>query len=186
MALREAAALAQTQRLLLIIDEFPYAAQSEPALPSLLQNSWDHVFKTTQVVLVLAGSQVGMMIDSLSYHAPLYGRTTAQLFLPDVVGRHWSSDVEIDVVAINWRQRQLLLGECKWGVDEVGSAVIESLVMQRSPRVLAKLKAEGWQTHFVFFARTGFTEPARQVAATVNARLVDLATLDADLSRSIG
>lgn len=386
MALREAAALAQNQRLILIIDEFPYAAQSEHALPSLLQNAWDHAFKTTQVVLVLAGSQVGMMIDALSYHAPLYGRTTAQLslkplpfralsqffprynaeqrvalyailggipaylekfrddrslaanvreqilsptsifqqealfllqdevrevnnylaviraigegahtldditlqaglaknhtstylarlqeltfvqrqtpvtlpknkrttqgryvlddaflrfyfrflapnrilleqglsnrlweliseglrsfigqtafeeicrtwtleqaitghlpFIPDLVGRHWSGDVEIDVVAINWRQHQILLGECKWGVDAVGRDVIESLVDVRAPRVLAKLAGEGWQTHFVFFARSGFTEAARAYAATVGARLLDLPTIDADLSRS--
>ena len=79
MALREAAALAQSQRLILIIDEFPYAAQSEHALPSLLQNAWDHAFKTTEVVLVLAVSPIGLMVDALSYHAPLYGRTTAQL-----------------------------------------------------------------------------------------------------------
>ena len=384
MALREAAALAQNQRLILIMDEFPYAAQSEHALPSLLQNAWDHFFKTTQVVLVLAGSQIGMMVDALSYHAPLYGRTTAQLplkplpfrslsqffphynaeqrvaiyailggipaylekfrddvslaanvrqqilsptsifqqeaffllqdevrevsnylaiiraigegahsldeiallsgiarnhastylvrlqeltfvqrqipatlpknkrttqgryvlddaflrfyfrflapnrilleqglsnrlwdligeslrafvgqtafeeicrtwtleqaiagrlpFLPDMVGRHWSGDVEIDVVAINWQQRQLLLGECKWGADLVGRDVIESLVHARAARVLAKLEGEGWQTHFVFFARIGFSDAARSLAAEVGAWLVDLATIDADLS----
>ena len=386
MALREAAALAQEQRLILIIDEFPYAAQAEHALPSLLQNAWDHAFKTTQIVLVLAGSQVGMMIDALSYHAPLYGRATAQLplkplpfralsqffphtsaeqrvaiyailggipaylekfrddlslaanvrdqilsptsifqqealfllqdevrdvnnylaviraigegahtldevtlysglaknhastylarlqeltfvqrqvpatlpkdkrttqgryvledaflrfyfrflapnrilleqglsnrlweliseglrafvgqtafeeicrtwtleqaiagqlpFLPDLVGRHWSNDVEIDVVAINWRQRQLLLGECKWGVDEVGRDVIENLVHERAQRVLARLGREGWQTHFVFFARSGFTAAAHAAAASAGARLLDLATIDADLSRT--
>ena len=30
-------------------------------------------------------------------------------FLPDEVGRHWSSDSEIDVVAIHWTERKLLL-----------------------------------------------------------------------------
>jgi len=67
--------------MILVMDEFPYVAQSEGALPSLLQNAWDHDFKSTQAVLVVAGSQVGMMIDLLGYHAPLYGRMTAQLNL---------------------------------------------------------------------------------------------------------
>jgi AAA+ ATPase superfamily predicted ATPase len=82
MALREAAALGKEQRIILIMDEFPYVVQSENALPSLLQNAWDHAFKPTQTVLVLAGSQIGMMIDLLGYQAPLYGRMTAQLPLP--------------------------------------------------------------------------------------------------------
>jgi len=382
MALREAAALGKDTRLILLVDEFPYAAQSESALPSLLQNAWDHAFKPTQTVLVLAGSQVGMMVDLLSYHAPLYGRMTAQLalkplpfralaqffprytaaervavyailggipaylekfsdhvslaanvreqilsvtsifqneplfllqdevrevtnylaviraigegahtldaitlmsglpknhvstylarlqelafvrrevpatippgkrttrgrhvladaylrfyfrfiapnralleqgllnrlwqligeglrafvgqtafeeicrtwtleqaaagrlpFLPDAVGRHWSPDSEIDVVAINWRERQVLLGECKWGTDAVRRDVVRSLIEERGPRVLARLEGE-WQTHYAFFARAGFTDAAREEAARVGATMVDLAQLDGEL-----
>jgi AAA+ ATPase superfamily predicted ATPase len=81
MALREVASLAKDNRLILLLDEFTYAVQSESALPSLLQNAWDHVFRSTQIMLVLAGSHVGMMLDLLSYQAPLYGRMTAQLLL---------------------------------------------------------------------------------------------------------
>lgn len=386
MALREAATLAQAERLLLIIDEFPYLAEADPALPSLLQNAWDHAFKTTQVVLILAGSQVGMMVDMLGYRAPLYGRATAQLalkplpfraisqffpryspeqcvaiyamlggipaylekfsdsvtlaanvreqilsltsifqhepmfllqdevrepanylaviraigegahsldditvqsglaknhvstylarlqeltfverqvpatlprgkrttqgryvltdaylrfyfrflaphrilleqglqarlweliseglrafvgqtafeeicrtwvieqattgnlpFLPDVVGRHWAPDCEIDVVAIHWTQRKLLLGECKWGAPDVGLDVVRSLIEERSPRVLARLEGANWEVHFLFFARSGFTEAARQYAATAGARLLTLDVINADLKKS--
>jgi len=382
MALREAAALGKDNRLILLLDEFPYAAQSESALPSLLQNAWDHAFKPTQTVLVLTGSQVGMMVDLLGYHAPLYGRMTAQLalkplpfralaqffprytaaervavyailggipaylekfsdrvslatnvrqqilsvtsifqneplfllqdevrevtnylaviraigegahtlgaitltlglaknhastylarlqdlafvrrevpatippgkrttrgryvladaylrfyfrfiapnralleqgllnrlweligeglrafvgqtafeevcrtwtleqaaagrlpFLPDAVGRHWSPDGEIDVAAINWRERQVLLGECKWGTDAVGRDVVRSLVEERGPRVLARLEGK-WQTHYAFFARAGFTDAAGKEAAQVGATMVDLARLDREL-----
>ncbi len=77
MAFRELAALCQEQRLIVIIDEFPYAVQSEQGLTSYLQNSWDHLLKQTQIVLVLAGSQIGMMVDMMGYQAPLYGRMTA-------------------------------------------------------------------------------------------------------------
>lgn len=382
MALREAAALGRDGRMILVLDEFPYAVQSESALPSLLQNAWDHHFKHTQVVLVLAGSQVGMMIDLLGYHAPLYGRMTAQLdlkplpfralaqfyphytaaervaiyailggipayletfsdnlslsenvreqifsvlsvfrnealfllqdevrevnsylaviraigggahtldmitmasglpknhvstylarlqdltfvrrevpvtvppgrrttqgryvladaylrfyfrfiapnralleqglynrlweliseemrsfaggtafeelcrtwtiqqaaagklsFLPDTVGRHWSPDCEIDVAAINWRERQILLGECKWGTDPVGRNVIRDLVEQRGPRVLKRLEGE-WRAHYILFARAGFTDAAREEAAQAGAVMIDLAQIDRDL-----
>jgi AAA+ ATPase superfamily predicted ATPase len=387
MAFREAAALGQDRQTILVMDEFPYAAQSESALPSLLQNAWDHAFKPTQTALVLAGSQVGMMIDLLGYHAPLYGRMTAQLdlkplpfralaqfyprystaervavyailggipaylekfddrlslsqnvreqifsissifqnealfllqdevrevsnylaviraigegahtldaiakscglaknhvstylarlqdlafvrrevpvtvppgkrttqgryvlsdaylrfyfrfvapnqvlveqgllnrlwrliseemrafvgmtafeeicrtwtlqqaasagqpgsalpFIPDAVGRHWSPDCEIDVAAINWRARQVLLGECKWGVHPVGRDVIRDLIEERGPRVLERLEGD-WQAHYVFFARAGFTDAAREDAARLGATLVDLARLDRDL-----
>ncbi len=36
-------------------------------------------------------------------------------FPPEIVGSHWSKDVQVDVVALNWREQAILLGECKWG-----------------------------------------------------------------------
>jgi len=80
-AMQEVANLAEAQQLILIVDEFPYLTEANPAIPSILQNSWDHLLKESQIVLVLAGSQIGMMVDMLSYRAPLYGRATAQLGL---------------------------------------------------------------------------------------------------------
>jgi len=49
-------------------------------------------------------------------------------FLPEVVGSHWAKNAQIDVVAINWRAKMILLGECKWGSKAVGPAVIQKLV----------------------------------------------------------
>ena len=65
--------------VVLIMDEFSYAAESDPALPSNLQAAWDHLFKTRNAALVLAGSHIGLMVDLMGYEAPLYGRFTAQL-----------------------------------------------------------------------------------------------------------
>jgi AAA+ ATPase superfamily predicted ATPase len=79
-ALRFAGELAADQRLLLIIDEFPYAARADPSLPSILQNVWDHRLKETALFLALTGSHIGMMENTLlSYRAPLYGRATGVL-----------------------------------------------------------------------------------------------------------
>lgn len=382
MALREVAYLAQNGRFVLILDEFTYAVQSEPALPSLLQNAWDHLFKSTQLVLVLAGSQVGMMVDLLGYQAPLYGRITAQLalkplpfralaqffphytteervavyailggipaylekfsdayslahnireqilaptsvfqnepffllqdevrevtnylaiiraigegahtldaitllaglpknhvstylarlqeltfvqrelpvthppdkattrgryiladaylrfyfrflapnrllleqglqnrlwelirdglrafvgqtafeeicrtwtmqqaatgrlpFLPDAVGRHWGREAEIDVVAINRHKRQLLLGECKWGVEDISQEVVRSLVEVRGPKVIAQLEGE-WSVQYAFFARTGFTPSALAEAKSVGAVTINSNQLEQEL-----
>ncbi|MEM7537553.1 MAG: ATP-binding protein [Chloroflexota bacterium] len=368
-------------RLILIFDEFPYAVESDPALPSHVQAAWDHQVKDKSVMLLLSGSHIGMMVDLLNAQAPLYGRTTAQFpvdplpfgaltdffptyaadervatyavlggipaylerfdpainlsanirrhlfqrtgmfrseptilisdlvreprtyeailraiaqghhvpsaiatasginaanlspylrrlrrlglverripatipraeresttrsryhlrdsylrfffrfiepnlemieqgsvdllwqriseqfrafvggtvfeelcrawvliqarkgqlpFLPELVGSHWARDAQIDVVAINWRDKAILLGECKWSGEPVGLPVIRKLVTQ----VDKVVPDDSWTVYYAFFARAGFTEPARAEAQTHQAMLVDLATLDRDL-----
>ena len=379
------------QPVILIIDEFSYAAESDPSLPSHLQAAWDHLFKERQLTIVLAGSHIGIMVEQMSYNAPLYGRFTAQLsvtplafpaladFLPnytaaervavyavvggvpayleqfdpaqglsanlkglfmrrtglfrsepfillgdvvrretqtyeavlraialgqrtpsdigamldrtggylspylknlealhlverrvpatvprdqrqtsrnsryhladpylrfyfrfiapnldlveqelsdvlwerigdqfrafigatafedlcrewvlvqararrlpltpETVGSHWAPDAQVDVVAINWHDRTLLLGECKWGVQPVDRGVIRELV-DKTPKVVPAAGGSdtAWQVHYAYFARAGFTEAARAEAETLGARLVDLETLDADLRRGL-
>jgi len=61
-------------RHIIIIDEFPYAISSEPSLPSVIQNAWDHHLKHSNLVLALCGSQIGMMVDLYSSDAPLFQR----------------------------------------------------------------------------------------------------------------
>lgn len=380
--LETAAHLIGDQPAILMMDEFSYAAESDPSLPSNLQAAWDHLFKNRALTIVLAGSHIGMMVEQMGYNAPLYGRFTAQLpvnplafaalcdflpcytaaervavyavaggipaylerfsdaegvganlkrlfmqrigmfhgepllmisdvirretqtyeailkaiaagqrtpqeignalglassylspylrqleslrlverrlpatvpreqratsrnsryhladsylrfyfrfiapnldlveqemtdllwerigeefrafvgatafedlcrewvlvkararqlsFVPEVVGSHWATDAQVDVVALNWRERAILIGECKWGADPVGRSVIRELI-DKTPRVLP---SEGWQAQYVFFARAGFTDAARAEADAAGAMLVDLDKLDADL-----
>jgi AAA+ ATPase superfamily predicted ATPase len=59
--------------VIVILDEFSYAAESDASLPSHLQAAWDHLWKNKSIVLAIAGSHIGMMVDMLGYHAPLYG-----------------------------------------------------------------------------------------------------------------
>ncbi|MFN8489601.1 MAG: ATP-binding protein [Caldilineaceae bacterium] len=388
-AFDQVAKLASSQRLIVILDEFPYAVESEPALPSLLQNAWDHQLKQTKVLVVLCGSHVGMMDELMLYHAPLFGRLVGPLrvgplpyhaltqffpkysaaervavwallggvpaylerfdgeqslganvrrhifratglfrtepehllheavrepqnyiaillaiaagahrvtdialqaglngkqidpylarlsqlgivqrevpvtvpkaqqptsrfgryiladqylrfyfrfiwpnqglleqglhdrlweliseqlrayvgqvafeelsrawvlaqaragqlpFLPEQVGAHWGANVQVDVAAINWRERRLLLGECKWGAEPVGHNVIHELLDEKTPKVREVLPDGGadWTIDYLFFARNGFTEAAQVAAQTANATLVDLLTLDQGLQR---
>lgn len=99
---------------------------------------------------------------------------------PEVVGSHWSADVQLDVVAINWHDKTILLGECKWGVRAVGRSVIRELI-EKTPKVVP---GEEWQVYYTYFARAGFTDAAREEAQKGNTLLVDLETLDKDLRSS--
>ncbi len=73
---------AEGERLLVVLDEFPYLCEAQAALPSLLQRFWDLQGRHTQLFLVLCGSQVSFMErELLAQRAPLYGRRTAQLQL---------------------------------------------------------------------------------------------------------
>lgn len=71
--------LARDQRFVIVLDEFPYLLQAEPAAASQLQNIWDAELRRTKVLLVLCGSQVSVMEgDVLGHRSPLYGRRTGQ------------------------------------------------------------------------------------------------------------
>jgi len=73
---------AQTERLIVVLDEFPYLVSAHPPLASILQRVWDQTLKNSQVMLILCGSYIGMMEETvLGYQAPLYGRLTAQYLL---------------------------------------------------------------------------------------------------------
>lgn len=65
-----------------VFDEFPYAAEADRALPSLLQVAIDHGFKNTPVMIILSGSNQGFMeSEVLGSKSPLFGRRTAQIRL---------------------------------------------------------------------------------------------------------
>lgn len=71
--------LAKKERVILVLDEYPYLAKSEPAISSLLQSFLDHEFKDSKLFLILCGSSMSFMENQvLGYQSPLYGRRTGQ------------------------------------------------------------------------------------------------------------
>ncbi|MDR1193483.1 MAG: ATP-binding protein [Peptococcaceae bacterium] len=71
---------ARRQRFILAFDEFPYAANENRALRSILQNAIDHRMKDTGLFLILCGSQISFMENEvLGYKSPLFGRRTARI-----------------------------------------------------------------------------------------------------------
>lgn len=49
------------QRVLLVIDEFPYMVNGNPSIPSILQNIWAFNLKESQLMLILCGSSMAFM-----------------------------------------------------------------------------------------------------------------------------
>ena len=73
------AEIAKTERVILVIDEYPYLAKAEKSVSSLLQQYIDNIFKQTKLFIVLCGSSMSFMEKQvLGYQSPLYGRRTAQ------------------------------------------------------------------------------------------------------------
>lgn len=71
---------ARANRFILAIDEFPYAAEANRSLKSILQNSIDHQLKNTNIFIILCGSQISFMENEvLGYKSPLFGRRTSQM-----------------------------------------------------------------------------------------------------------
>lgn len=81
-ALTAITALAQKEKLVLVIDEYPYLAKAYPGISSLLQVIMDHTWQAMNLFVILCGSSMSFMERQvLGYKSPLYGRRTAQLKL---------------------------------------------------------------------------------------------------------
>ncbi len=80
--LRYIITLAEKDRIVLVLDEFPYLCSSDPALPSVLQRIWDEKGKDSKLYLILCGSFISFMErEVLGHKSPLYGRRTGQLLV---------------------------------------------------------------------------------------------------------
>ena len=79
-ALESVFRVAKSQRVILVIDEYPYVAHAAKSLASTLQLLIDKHHADSKLFLILCGSSMSYMEDQvLAYKAPLYGRRTAQL-----------------------------------------------------------------------------------------------------------
>lgn len=72
--------LAEEERIILAIDEYPYVARASKSLASTLQMLIDKYKDESKMMLILCGSSMSYMEDQvLAYKSPLYGRRTAQM-----------------------------------------------------------------------------------------------------------
>ena len=82
------------------------------------------------------------------------------------IGRWWNKTDEIDIMAVDYRQTQLLLGECKYKHRPVDVKDLKHF--------LGKKVAQDKRLYYYFFSKAGYTEQAVAYAAEKGIKLVSL------------
>lgn len=79
-AFEEVYETAKKERIVLVMDEYPYLANGYPAISSILSKWIDRKFLDTKLYMILCGSSLSFMEEQvLGYQSPLYGRRTIQM-----------------------------------------------------------------------------------------------------------
>lgn len=96
------------------------------------------------------------------------------------VGSWWYKQDELDVVAIDEEENEILLGECKWTGNPVGADVLEDL---RETSQKVRWRDGNRKEKYAIFSRSGFTEAVEEAAdGSADLLLYDLAELESALS----
>lgn len=67
---------------LLVLDEYQYLCEADPAFSTYLQKWWDEHWRRQRLMVVLCGSVTSMMYkETLAASSPLYGRADLKLLL---------------------------------------------------------------------------------------------------------
>ena len=109
-------------------------------------------------------------------------------FKPEVIGSHWGRTAQADVVAVSWRERASLIGECKWGTERVNRQTVRQLLEHTLPKTVAALpdQGQGWRAIPALFARAGATSDAEALLRERDGLLIDLPALYAELGGQLG
>lgn len=83
-------------------------------------------------------------------------------FLFTKLGSYWDSNTEIDVVALDPEDKNLILGECKYWKDPVGISVLRDLEKKADSVSWEKNRRKIW---YVLFSANGFTDELINEAA---------------------
>jgi len=80
LALEAIHEVAMREKIVFVIDEYPYFAKSYKPVSSLLQHAIDQKFQYMDMMIILCGSSMSFMEHEVDgYKSPLYGRRTGQL-----------------------------------------------------------------------------------------------------------
>jgi AAA+ ATPase superfamily predicted ATPase len=105
-ALAQLAKMATAGPLLVILDEYQYAAEADPTLASRLQRWWSREAAQLPIYLVLCGSYIRFFVNNV-LTGPAYGRNTGSLRLAALSYRdaalffeNWTPDDKIRAFAV--------------------------------------------------------------------------------------
>ena len=80
-------------------------------------------------------------------------------FVPDEVGRAWNPRAEIDVLAVNWKEKSAIAGECKWRRQKTGARDLASL-RERCRRLD---RIQDFKVQYALFSKSGFANDIHKV-----------------------
>ncbi|HWM06389.1 MAG TPA: ATP-binding protein, partial [Actinophytocola sp.] len=139
-ALRQVASALPEGPAIVVLDEFPWLAESSPSLEGALQTVWDQVFESKPVLLILIGSDLAMMEALTSYNRPLFGRAKEFVVEPFTVADTAAMidvadcSVAVDAQVVTGGYPRLCL---EWrGAPDVMSFVREQLTDENSDLVV--------------------------------------------------
>ena len=175
-ALSYLAERAASERLVVVLDEFPYLCEGGQGVPSQVQRFWDTRGKTSRMLLVLCDSQVSFMEkEVLAEPSPLFGRRTAQRRLEPI------RPLETLAFFPEWELRERVLGYAILGGMPAYLQRFDSRKSLRENLLAEVLRPEGYLFDEVnFLLRSELTNPATYASilaacARGAARLNDIA-----------
>ena len=192
----------------IILDEFPWAVESDPSLPSRLQAAWDGLFKdNSRVCLILSGSHVSALEKLLASDAPLFGRMTGKLYVPpfrfseiDPFLPHYTPEKRLAVYAIvggipdylqQWNDRatimtnvrELLLSDLSPLRNEA-EVIVSDVLRRDNPDYASILSAVAHGQHEAGDIGTAALLPSYRVAQILDT-LVDLRLVERRIRASV-
>ena len=88
------------------------------------------------------------------------------------VGRWWFREEEIDIVALNEREKKALFAECKWSKNPVDSTLLHDL-KEKAKKV--RWNSDNRKERYAIFSRSGFTKEIKEGSdSDLNIHLYDL------------
>lgn len=99
------AAMPNPATKVLVLDEFQYMVNTNPAFASIFQKAWDEVLSKQNIMVIICGSYINMMTKQvLAENSPLYGRRTSQIRLAPLsfsdIKKHYIRKSFSDVVEL--------------------------------------------------------------------------------------
>ena len=86
------------------------------------------------------------------------------------LGRWWSKEAEIDLVALDENDGTAWFGECKWSRKPIGEDVYRDLAKKSA---LVEWKGAKGRNRYILVGRNGFTPGMKRLARAEKAVLVD-------------
>ncbi|MFH1147667.1 MAG: ATP-binding protein [Pseudomonadota bacterium] len=86
------------------------------------------------------------------------------------VGRWWSKDAEVDVLAVNDDENAILFGEAKWSTRRVGMDILAGL---KQKTALVDWGKKDRKEYFALFSRSGFSQEVETLAEKEQIFLID-------------